>query len=123
MQIEARQPEKLTLRLSADDLQCWANAVNEVCNGFDVANFQAALGMSEESANALLEKLHGNVAERPREFCLDELQAVRNALTVVLGELSAGEFLTRMGCSVRQAEQMRNALDALAGQMHLYKTA
>jgi len=67
------------------------------------------------------------IAERrsgqPEVFLLDEVLAVRNALTMVLAELDPLEFHTRMGFTVEESKQMRNALDSLAGQIRVVKTA
>lgn len=123
MIIEARQPESITLRLSDDEIGHWNNALNEVCNGFSVANFQAAIGIPRDRAATLLERIHALTAGCPEVFGSDEVLAVRNALTATLTELDAAEFHTRMGFSVEESREMRNALDALAGQMRLVKTA
>lgn len=123
MNIEAQQPGSVTLRLAEAEIDHWTNALNEVCNGFSVANFQAAIGIPRDRAATLLERIHALLPERPEVFRSDEVLAVRNALTAALTELDAGEFHARMGFSVEESRQMRNSLDALAGQMRLVKTA
>lgn len=123
MEIERQDAEGLALRLTEEEIGQWNNALNEVCNGFAVANFHAAMGISEEAATAFLESVHSIHADQPHLFALDELLAVRNALTMVLGELHPAEFHTRMGFTVEEARQMRNTLDLLTGRLHLYKTA
>lgn len=123
MTIEAQQPESITLRLAEAEIGHWNNALNEVCNGFSVANFQAAIGIPRDRAATLLERIHALLPGRPEAFRSDEVLAVRNALTAVLTELEPAEFHARMGFSVEESRQMRNALDALAGQMRLVKTA
>ncbi len=42
---------------------------------------------------------------------------------MVLAELDPLEFHTRMGFTVEESKQMRNALDSLAGQIRVVKTA
>ncbi|HTZ59516.1 MAG TPA: hypothetical protein VMB49_15520 [Acidobacteriaceae bacterium] len=123
MIIETQQSEGITLRLSEGDIGHWNNALNEVCNGFSVANFQAAIGIARESAGALLERTHSLTPEGPEYFGLDEVLAVRNALTAVLAELDPAEFHARMGYTVEESKQMRNTLDELARHMRLVKTA
>jgi hypothetical protein len=121
--IEAQQPEGIALRLSEDEIDHWNSALNEVCHGFRVANFQAAIGIPESRAIRLLERIHALVPGQPEVFEQDEVLAVRNALTTVLAELDAQEYHTRMGFAVEDSRQMRNTLDALTGQMRLVKTA
>jgi hypothetical protein len=123
MEIDGQQSDRLTLRLGDDEIDHWNNALSEVCNGFAVANFQAAIGISEQSATALLEKVRSITPGQPEVFLLDEVLAVRNALTMVLAELDPREFHTRMGFTVEESKQLRNALDSLAGQIRVVKTA
>jgi hypothetical protein len=123
METERQESERLTLRLTEGEIAQWINALNEVCNGFAVANFYAALGISEETAAVLLEKLQSIGANQPEVFALDEILGVRNALTMVLAKLDPSEFHPRMGSTVEEAKQMRNALDHLTGKIRLYKTA
>jgi hypothetical protein len=123
MELERQESEGLTLRLTEEEIGQWNNALNEVCNGFAVANFQAATGISEDAAAALLHRLHSLHTNQPHLFALDELLAVRNAMTMVLGELHPLEFHSRMGITVEEARQMRNTLDLLAGRLQLHKTA
>src|ERR1035438_613488 len=111
MEIGVQQPDRLTLRLSRGELRQWNNALNEVCNGFSVANFQAAIGISQEMAIGLLDRVHSLPPDQPAVFLLEEVLAVRNALTAILAELDPEEFHTRTGSTVEEARQMRNALD------------
>src|ERR1035438_1126017 len=87
MEIGVQQPDRLTLRLSRGELRQWNNALNEVCNGFSVANFQAAIGISQEMAIGLLDRVHSLPPDQPAVFLLEEVLAVRNALTAILAEL------------------------------------
>lgn len=123
MVIEAQQSEGITLRLSEDEIGHWNNALNEVCNGFRVANFQAAIGISQDRAALLLGRIHALVPGQSESFESAEVLAVRNALTTVLAELDADEYRTRMGYSVEDSRQMRNTLDAMIGQLRLVRTA
>lgn len=123
MEIQRQESEIPALRLTGDEIDQWNNALNEVCNGFAVANFQAAMGISEKAPAELLAKVHSLHPNQPRRFDLDELLAVRNALTIVLGELRPVEFHTRMGSTVEDARKMRNPLDLLTGRLQLHKTA
>lgn len=123
MDIGAQQPDRLTLRLTRGEVSQWNNALNEVCNGFSVANFQAAIGISPDAAEGLLGKVHSVIPGEPVVFLLEDVLAIRNALTAVLTELDPAEFHARTGSTVEEAKKMRNALDELTGQMRFVKTA
>lgn len=123
MQIEASHPGRLILRMSADEIGDFNNALNEVCNGIAVSNLDAALGISEEDATGLLARVHSAKADGPVEFALEELLAIRNALTLVLAELDSREFETRMGIPIYRAKQIRDALDSLTGSLRQSRTA
>jgi len=116
MEIEAQHPGSLLLRLRAEELAHWGNALNEVCHGFAVENFEAAIGLRRAAAEDLLRRVAAAAPDRPEEWSLDELSGVRNALTAVLAELDPREFQPRMGHSVEESREMRNRLDFLASQ-------
>lgn len=110
------QSGELTLALERDEIGHLNNALNEVCNGFAVANFEAAIGLSTMQASDLLRKLHQQIAHEPLILTLSELDAFRNALTAVLAALEPWEYFTRMGFQVNESEALRNRLDALASE-------
>jgi hypothetical protein len=123
MEIRAQGGDRLTLRLNKEEIGHWNNALNEVCNGFTVENFPAAIGIPRSSAVALLEKINSAAPTGVEAFSLDELLALRNALTTVLAELDSREYSTRMGFSVEESQEMRNSLDSITSQFRLHKTA
>ncbi len=49
--------ENVILHLSKDELGALINALNEVCNGFEVKKFEKKIGVSEEKATILLKFL------------------------------------------------------------------
>uniref|UniRef100_A0A372ITM5 Uncharacterized protein n=2 Tax=Paracidobacterium acidisoli TaxID=2303751 RepID=A0A372ITM5_9BACT len=126
MTVEAQKNESLILRLDEDEIEQWNNALNEVCNGFTVANFPAAIGVSRDHALTLLERLHHASSNQMQTFSLDDLLAVRNALTTVLAELDSGEYPARMGFAVEESRRTRDALDSVAARYRFdrfHKTA
>jgi hypothetical protein len=123
MEIEAQHSRSLLLRLDEEDKGLWANALNEVCNGFAVENFEATIGLRQGDAEQLLRRLAGVAGGGAEEWSIDELLAIRNALTAVLAEVDPREFHPRMGFRVDEAREMRNTLDSLAGQIRFHKTA
>lgn len=114
------------LTLTGEELALLNNALNEVCHGFEVANFEAAIGISKESALHLLRGIHDRQPSAGLELKVPELLALRNVLTAVLAELDSWEYPLRMGSAVLAGERMRDGLDTLAGQARfaqLHKTA
>jgi len=119
-------PGGLALDLDHQEIGHLNNALNEVCNGFAVANFEAAIGLSNEQAMALLHRINRLTPHERLHLTLPELDALRNALTTVLAELEPWEYATRMGFQVDESEALRNRLDALASEVrygHLRQTA
>ena len=45
---------KIGLKLSFNELLIINNSLNEVCNGFEVRNFESTIGASEEHAETML---------------------------------------------------------------------
>jgi len=107
----------LVLTLDREELRHLNNALNEVCNGFTVANFEAAIGVTKLRATDLLRRVHQLDGQRLMELTLPDLDALRNSLTAVLSELEPWEYSTRMGFEVSESEALRNRLDALASEV------
>ncbi len=107
----------LALAFDREEIRHLSNALNEVCNGFAVANFEAAIGLTTKQAADLLRRVHRSTAHQPVDLALAELDALRNSLTAVLAELEPWEYATRMGFQVTESEDLRNRLDALASEL------
>lgn len=50
--------DKITIDLSKDELGVLSNALNEVCNGIEVWEFDTRIGVEIENARILLESLN-----------------------------------------------------------------
>jgi len=61
-------PRKTTLVLDENELLIVNNALNEVCNGIDIDDFEfsARIGTDREEARALLGRVSGLYRELPR---------------------------------------------------------
>jgi hypothetical protein len=79
MEIEGQAREVVTLTLGENEIIQWNNALNEVCHGFVVENFQAAIGIPREAASHLLDRLHEVIPGVGQDFSLDELLGLRNS--------------------------------------------
>ncbi len=61
--------EDIDIRLTASELLILCNALNEVLNGIDIAEFETRLGISQKNAEALFLQLKTLLPQRD----LDEL--------------------------------------------------
>ncbi len=50
-------PESFLIEFSQDELRVINNALNEVCHGIDVPEFQTRMGLTIEEARDLLDKI------------------------------------------------------------------
>jgi len=80
------------------------NCLNEVLNGFPVSDFEGALGVSQGYATSLMRRLDsgGNT------FVLTAADrgALARSIGLVVKELGEGEFSTRVGAEVTDAERL-----------------
>ena len=49
--------EKITIEISKDELGVLSNALNEVCNGIEVWEFDTRMGIKIEGARSILDSL------------------------------------------------------------------
>ena len=57
MNISQANKQYANINLSLEELIIINNAINEVCHGFEVSEFDTRIGASLESAQALLEQI------------------------------------------------------------------
>lgn len=58
MKLLKRDGTAYTVELSEAELMLLNNALNEVCNGIEVAEFHSRLGATENEAQALLKRIN-----------------------------------------------------------------
>lgn len=63
MEIQNVEMGKATVTLSADELLIVNNAINEICNALDVAEFSTRIGASVDEARSLLRQV-GELCDR-----------------------------------------------------------
>ena len=51
--------KNVRIDLTFDEVVLLSNALNEVCNGIDVPEFETRLGVAAEHAVSLLKQMHG----------------------------------------------------------------
>ena len=108
------QNDGAMMELDPQEIGHLNNALNEVCNGFSVANFEAAIGIRQEEARKLLCRIHELHSSEPLNLNLSEIDALRHSLTAVLIGLEPWEYPVRMGFEVVETQKLRARLDALA---------
>ena len=131
MEILRSDSESVRLSLSRAEMVFVSNILNEVCNGFRVADFVKQIEIDQQDARRLLARIHdaaerapgdsvgqaGTKESRPNGTALDfthaELMAVRNALRETLRELGIEEFDTRVGLAFEEGQARLSYLDNL----------
>jgi hypothetical protein len=56
MEVVELSIESITLRLSPDEVIMLSNALNEICNGIAISEFQTRIGYTREEVEALLKE-------------------------------------------------------------------
>ena len=54
MEVLGKRAGSADIRVTADELLIIGNALNEICHGFDIAEFQTRIGASRTEAQLLL---------------------------------------------------------------------
>ena len=67
MQVIERKSGEMLVRLTKSDLLILNNALNEVCNGIDIPEFQTRIGVTQSEAAALLTSIHAELDAMDRE--------------------------------------------------------
>jgi len=108
MRVEQNENRFLVVSFSPEERLCFSGALNEVCNGFQVADFERQIGISREGAKQLHTELKKqSSSDSPRiELTVPQLAALRNALTETLRELGIEEFETRVGIPFEDARKL-----------------
>lgn len=57
MEINRNAPGPISIRLSREELRIMKDALNEVCHGIDVPEFQTRMGVELEEVEALLKQI------------------------------------------------------------------
>lgn len=58
MKLIQKQGSNYTIEVDQKELELLNNALNEVCNGIEVPEFQTRLGQSREATQALLKRIN-----------------------------------------------------------------
>jgi hypothetical protein len=109
------QSGKTQLELAPKDVLLLNNVLNEVCNGFEVSNFDEVIGAPIEDVNALLDRIRDLSAGRHSTLSVSkrDLDMLHNALCETLRELRIEEFLTRTGVEFGTAKRNLATLQAV----------
>lgn len=109
--------QPFAIELEANEVRALRAALGEVCFGFRLEEFTAHIGMGEERACMLFERLNGLDLNRRAVLPTtpEELLALRNAHAETLKELGVEEYSTRTGLDFQEGEALLRALDENLG--------
>lgn len=118
MQLKSLKAGRALLRLSLDALGTMGNALNEVCNGIRVADFESKMGGRPEEVEQILDEIIPiyRKADKVRSphvtvsFSSREVRSIIGALKTVCREIDEIEFYTRMGAEISEVEEMIDKL-------------
>ena len=81
--------------------------LGEICWGLNIENFETKIGVKEEEAEALLERLLGQEKMGSEEASLSEMEIkiIKNAFREILNQIEEREFSTRCGFTIEEARQ------------------
>lgn len=74
MNFKGLRNDKITLEISLDELRGFNNALNEVCNGIEVDEFDKNIGMDEESVRGILKSIRSFYHEAKAKQLNDETE-------------------------------------------------
>jgi len=118
MELKDLDASNVRLVVSLDDLGTMSNALNEVCNGFEVADFRTKMGGNEEEVERILDDIipvyrRMEQTESPHalvRFSRFELRAIIGALKEVCRVLDPDVFSTRMGATRDEADEILDTI-------------
>jgi uncharacterized small protein (DUF1192 family) len=102
-----KENSRLIASFTPEERHCLSSALNEVRNGFPLANFEQQIGISRQEAQQLhTEFKKQSSSQDPRlELTVRQLSALHNALIETLKELGIEEFETRVGMPFEEARR------------------
>jgi len=118
MELKEFDASNVRLVVSLDDLGTMSNALNEVCNGFEVADFHTKMGGNEQEVERILDDIipiyrQMERTESPRalvRFSRFELGAIIGALKEVCRGLDPDEFSIRMGATRAEVDEILDSI-------------
>ena len=128
MELKKFDAQSVSLVLSLDELVTMAQALNEVCNGIYVSDFETKMGSDEIETLQLLEDFlipiyrqmkRSGVSDSVVRFSRRQLRAVIGAFEEVCKEIDAIEFATRMGAERSEVDRILHEIVPIYHQMKL----
>jgi len=127
LKIERYSNADAVLLLNRDEMGMINNALNEVCNGIYLREFDSRMGAPVDAVRAVLRPVHDLLltirknglpkSEIVITFALNELAVMRNALAVILQEIDEVEFETRLGATQKEIDALGTQIDNLLAAM------
>lgn len=114
MKLREFDMDHVLLRLSLDELGTAGNALNEVCNGIRVDDFESKMGGSPSEVEQILDDIIPIYRQMERSgtphvlvrLSRYEMRAIIGALKEVCHGIDEFEFATRMGAERAEVDQI-----------------
>jgi len=118
MELKQLNADHAGLVLSRHELGTIGNAINEVCNGFRVADFEFKMGGDVPKVEQVLDDIIPVYRKMKRSgspyvsvrFSRFELRAIIGALKTVCEEIDLIEFRTRMGATRDEVDEILDTI-------------
>ncbi len=125
MKLKALAADRVSLTLSRDELGTMGNALNEVCSGLRVIDFESKMGGEADEVHQILldiipvyRKMKESRSSRVTlGFSCREVRSIIGALKEVLLEIDAIEFATRMGAEISEVEEILSQITPIYRKM------
>lgn len=110
---------------STDELYILNQALNEVCNGLYLENFEKCMNAKREEVNSLLLKIHTICIRKCRLFQCEQnglvvhlldsdIFLLKSSLEIVCCEIDKFEFDTRLGTSINNVIALLDSLTVMS---------
>ncbi|MBI4965358.1 MAG: hypothetical protein HY913_18930 [Desulfomonile tiedjei] len=127
MKLTGFDADHVLLVLSRNELRAMGQALNEVCNGLRVVDFQIKMGSDKIETEGILDEIipiyrkmkkSGN-QDVEMNFSRRDLRAIIGAFEEVCKEIDAIDFSTRMGAQRSEVDQILAEIVPIYHQMKL----
>jgi hypothetical protein len=127
MKLKGFDANHVSLMLPLEDLGTMGQALNEVCNGIHVVDFELKMGLDEIEAEVILDNIvtiyrklkESGIRDLSVRFSRRELGAIIGALKEVCKGIDDIEFSTRIGAKRSEVDQILEEIVPIYHQMKL----
>ena len=111
------QEHRIEVELSPYDVALFSNALNEVCHGLRIPEFELLIGAPRSEVGELFDKVRTLGTEKPERITATrkELSILQSAIRETLRRLRSTEFPIRTGVPFAFGEEVLRELNAYLG--------